>query len=172
MPDAGELPRVLRPVIPLVRAGDAVVHELIADRLPRPAAVVGTLHRLAEPPAGLRGIEPVWIDRRTLEVVHLPAREVGTTDIPPFALLIRRQDKRALARTDQNPHAAHPRLLSEPPETIACGARHLVERLRLESTSWPDRYSDAPLFAVTGRSCRMLGGASDQVRRRGHGQEY
>ena len=108
MPDAGELPGVLRAVVPLVRAGDAVVDELVADRLPGLAAVVGALHRLPEPTAGLRGIEPVRIDRRALEVVHLPAREVGTADVPPFALLIRCQHERALARTDQNPHAAHP----------------------------------------------------------------
>src|SRR4051794_22863857 len=109
MPDAGELPRVLRSVIPLVRAGDAVVDELVADRLPRPTAVVRTLHRLSEPPTGLRGIEPVRIDRRALEVVHLPAREVGTADVPAFALLVRCQHERAFARTNQNSHSAHPR---------------------------------------------------------------
>src|SRR5215210_1250006 len=135
MPDAGELPGVLRAVVPLVRAGDSVVDELVPDRIPRPAAVVGTLHRLPEPPAGLRGIEPVRINRRTLQVVHLPAREVGTTDVPPLALLIRCQYERTLARTNQNPHATHPRLLSEPPETTACGARYLVDRLWLNSTT-------------------------------------
>src|SRR5215218_6924524 len=121
MPDAGELPGVLRSVIPLVRARNAVVHELIADRLPRPAAIVGTLHCLAEPTAGLRGIEPVRIDRRALQVIHLPAREVRTTHVPPLALLIRRQHERALARTNQNPHATHPRLLPESPVTLLAG---------------------------------------------------
>src|SRR5215210_8830389 len=99
---------MLRAVVPLVRAGDTVVDELVPYRVPRSAPVVGTLHRLPEPPAGLRGIEPVRINRRALEVVHLPPREVGTTDVPPLALLIRCQHERALARTNQNPHATHP----------------------------------------------------------------
>ena len=40
MPDALELPGMRRAVVPLVRAGDAVVDELVADRLPGLAAVV------------------------------------------------------------------------------------------------------------------------------------
>ena len=77
MPDALELPGVLRAVVPLVRAGDAVVRELVADRLPRLAAVVGALDHLPEPAAGLRRIQPVRVGGRALEVVDLPAREVG-----------------------------------------------------------------------------------------------
>src|SRR5215213_2042277 len=100
MPDAFELPGVLRAVIPLVRAGDTVVDEFVPHRVPRSAAVVRALHRLPEPPARLRGIKPVLINRRTLWVIHLPACEVGTTDIPPFTLLIRCQYERALARTN------------------------------------------------------------------------
>src|SRR5215217_2097942 len=144
---------MLRAVVPLVRAGDTIVDELVPYRVPRSPPVVGTLHRLPEPPAGLRGIEPVRIDRRALQVIHLPASEVGATDIPPFALLIRCQYERTLARTNQNPHATHPRLLSEPPETTACGARYLVDRLWLNSTTRADEISDLPDFALAG-CCR------------------
>ena len=75
MPDSLELPGVRRAVIPLVRAGDAVVHELVAHRLPRLAAIVGALDQLPEPAAGLRRIQPIRIGGRSLEVVDLPARE-------------------------------------------------------------------------------------------------
>src|SRR4051794_6387647 len=162
MPDAGELPRVLRTVVPLVGAGDTVVDELIPDRIPRPSAVVGALHRLAEPSAGLRGIKPVRVDRRALQVIHLPAREVGTADVPPFALLIRCQYERTLARTNQNPHATHPRLLSEPPETISCGTRHLVDRLWLNSTTRAYQFSGSPDFGLAGRDRRALRDASGE----------
>ena len=47
VPDALELPRMRRAVVPLVRAGHAVVDELVADRLPRLAAVVRALDRSA-----------------------------------------------------------------------------------------------------------------------------
>ena len=59
VPDALELPGVRRAVVPLVGAGHAVVGELVADRLPRLAAVVGALDHLPEPAAGLRRVEPV-----------------------------------------------------------------------------------------------------------------
>ena len=89
MPDALELPGVRRAVVPLVRAGDAVVDELVAHRLPRLAAVVGALDHLPEPAAGLRRVQPVRIDGRSLEVVDLPARKVRAADVPPFALAVR-----------------------------------------------------------------------------------
>ena len=47
MPDALELPGVRRAVVPLVRAGHAVVDELVAHRLPGLAAVVGALDQSA-----------------------------------------------------------------------------------------------------------------------------
>ena len=111
MPDALELPGVLRAVVPLVRAGDAVVGELVADRLPRLAAVVGALDQLPEPAAGLRRIQPIRVDGRALEVVDLPARKVGAADVPLLALAVRCQDERALARANQYPYSAHPGLL-------------------------------------------------------------
>ena len=51
VPDALELPRMRRAVVPLVGAGHAVVGELVADRLPGLAAVVRALDHLAEPAA-------------------------------------------------------------------------------------------------------------------------
>ncbi len=75
VPDALELPRVRRAVVPLVRAGNAVVGEVVADGRPGFAAVVGALHDLAEPAGGLRGVEAVWVGGRALEVVDFPAGE-------------------------------------------------------------------------------------------------
>ncbi len=63
VPDPGELPRVRRAVVPLVRAGLALVAEIVADRRPGHPAVVGTLDHLAEPAAGLRGVQPVLVRR-------------------------------------------------------------------------------------------------------------
>src|SRR5262249_39061453 len=102
-----EFPGVLGAVVPLVRAGVAVVLELVADLDPGFAAVVGALHDLAEPAAGLRGIETVGIGRRALDVVHLPSGEVGTGDVPLLPLLVRGHDERALARPGENPYSAH-----------------------------------------------------------------
>src|SRR5712691_5409245 len=110
MPDARELPGVRRAVVPQVSARDAVVHELVPHRLPRLAAVVGALDQLPEPAAGLRRIQPIRVSGRSLEVVDLPAPEVGATDVPPFALSVRRQDEGALARANQYPYPAHPSL--------------------------------------------------------------
>ena len=93
MPDARELPRVRRAVVPLVRARDALVRELVADRLPRLAAVVGALDHLPEPAARLRRVEPVRVRRRSLEVIDLPARKVRPADVPPLALAVRRSGR-------------------------------------------------------------------------------
>ena len=49
VPHPLEFPRMRRAVVPLVRAGHAVVHELVAHRLPRLAAVVRALDHLPEP---------------------------------------------------------------------------------------------------------------------------
>ncbi len=61
VPDALELPGVLRAVVPLVRAGIAVVGKLVAHRRPGLAAVIGALDHLPEPVAGLRGVQPVGL---------------------------------------------------------------------------------------------------------------
>src|SRR4051794_16639416 len=59
MPDALELPRVRRAVIPLMGARHAGVLELIADRLPVLSSVIGSLHHLAVPAGALRRIEAI-----------------------------------------------------------------------------------------------------------------
>ncbi len=66
-----------RAVVPLMGARHAVVDELVADRLPGLAAVVGALDHLTEPAARLRGVEAVRVDGRALEVVDLPAPKCG-----------------------------------------------------------------------------------------------
>ena len=63
VPDAGELPGVLCAVVPLMRAGDAVVGELVADGFPRRTPVVRALDDLAMPPGGLRRVQPIRIGR-------------------------------------------------------------------------------------------------------------
>src|SRR5688572_5685586 len=119
MPDAFELPRLLRPIVPLVGSerfagfGRSVVNELIAFAyretfggdgglsggrtrlLPSFAAIVGTLNDLPEPAAGLRCIDTVRVNWRTFEMVNVPARKIRATYLPVFALAIRGQDKRA-----------------------------------------------------------------------------
>ena len=87
VPDALELPRMRRAVVPLVRAGHAVVDELVARRLPRLAAVVRPLDDLPEPAARLRRVDAVRVGRRSLEVVDLPAAEMRPADVPLSARL-------------------------------------------------------------------------------------
>src|SRR6186997_3098417 len=71
MPDPLEFPGMLGTVVPLVGTGNAVIYELIADRIPSFATVIGALHRLPEPTARLRRIDAVGINGRTLEMVDL-----------------------------------------------------------------------------------------------------
>src|SRR5690242_15389785 len=111
MPDARELPRMLRAVVPLVGAGDTGVGELVADRLPRLAAVVRALNDLAVPAGGLRCVQPVRIGRRPLQVVHLPPREQRAFDAPVITRSVRRHDERALPRAHEEPNSAHGFLL-------------------------------------------------------------
>ena len=154
MPDALELPRMRRAVVPLVRGeglagfGRRVVDELVALALghafrgrgrfaggcaglvPRLAAVIGALNDLPEPAAGLRRVQPVRVSGRSLEVVDLPAGKVWPTHLPPFSLAVRRQDERALAGTHQDSYLAHSLLLPERsgdsrPATMAPIRRHM-----------------------------------------------
>src|SRR5947199_10323975 len=134
MPDALELPGVLRAVVPLVRGGGLCCFsggagpELVAlalrhlaglhghsaaGRLPRLAAVAGALDDLSEPPARLRRIQPVRIGGGAFHVIDLPAGEVWTADVPPAALSVLRQHEPALASANQYPYPAHALLLSE-----------------------------------------------------------
>src|SRR3974390_3049382 len=107
VPDALELPGVLRAVVPLMRgerlAGirGGVVGELVAlgfghaafgffargraRLMPGLAAVVGALEDLAKPSAGLRSVNAVGIGGRALQVIHLPAGKMRPADFPVFA---------------------------------------------------------------------------------------
>src|SRR5712691_702279 len=111
MPDALELPRMLRAVVPLMRAGHAIVNELVALGLghsirgrgrlaggcpwlrPGLAAIIGALNDLPKPRAGLRRVKPVRINRRPLDVINFPAGKMRPIDLPSFALAIRCQNE-------------------------------------------------------------------------------
>src|ERR1700719_205009 len=62
MPHSLELPGVRLPVIPLMGAGNPVVHEFVAHWLPGLTAVIGALDQLPEPAARLRCIQSIRID--------------------------------------------------------------------------------------------------------------
>src|SRR5581483_5258577 len=107
VPDALEVPRVRRAVVPLVRAGRAVVGELVADGFPGLAAVARPLDHLTEPAARLRGIDPVRVRRGPLQVVQLPASKVGSRDVPVLAFAVSGQDKRAFFGPNEHTDTAH-----------------------------------------------------------------
>src|SRR5438270_5240595 len=107
LPHPLELPRMSRPVVPLVRSRHTVIRKLVPPRLPRLAAVVRTLNHLPKPSAGLRRIQPFRIHRRSLDVINLPPRKVRPAHIPLLPLPIRRQHKCSLARANQQSHLAH-----------------------------------------------------------------
>ncbi len=129
---------MLGAVVPLVRAGDPIVDELMPDRIPRRAPVVRALNQLPEPSVGLRRIQPIGVDGRALEVVDLPAPKVRATDIPLIAFAIRCQDERALACANQDPYLTHLPFLPAFPEMHVRRARvprPLVERTGVTSLS-------------------------------------
>ena len=146
VPDALELPGVRRAVVPLVRAGDALVDELVAHRLPRLAAVVGALDQLPEPAAGLRRIQAIRIGGRALHVVHLPAAKMRAGDVPFFALAVRRQDECALPGAHQNSYATHTsRSLHSSPSTECRIDRSAFRSARpRKSAGWASRPSRPP----------------------------
>ena len=112
VPDALELPRARRPVVPEMVARLALVGEVVAHGVPRLAAVVGTLHHLPEPATGLGGVEAVGVGRRPGDVVDLPPAEVRTVHGPVVAFAVCGQHERALTRADQYAnigHGSHPR---------------------------------------------------------------
>src|SRR5512133_109864 len=100
-------------VVPLMRGqgfprlGRRVVHELVALSLgkavrgrrhlaggrsglvPALATIIGALDDLAEPAAGLGGIEATRIGRRSLDVEDLPSGEVRAVDAPCLAATVR-----------------------------------------------------------------------------------
>src|SRR4030081_1190632 len=113
MPDALELPRARRAVVPEVRAGRALVDELVPDRIRGLAAICGALDELPEPAGVLRGIDPVGINRRSFHVVDIPAGKVRTADVPLLALRFRRHDEGAIVGANHSPNSAHASLLPE-----------------------------------------------------------
>src|SRR5262245_33360390 len=107
MPDSLEFPGMRRAVVPLVRTGEACIHDVVADWPPRLSAVAGSLDELPEPSTVLRRIEAIQVSCRSLHMVDPPAGKVGASDVPPFALCIRSQYECTLARPDQRSHTAH-----------------------------------------------------------------
>src|SRR5262249_48077196 len=107
VPHALELPGARCAVVVLVRAGDALVLELVAGRLPGLAAVVRALHDLSGPTAGLGSIDAVRIGGRSLHMVDLPAGEVRSADFPFFALSVGFEQERAFARAGQHSYFTH-----------------------------------------------------------------
>src|SRR5690606_13691218 len=136
VPDAGELPRMLRAVVPLVgrqRRPGRVVRELVAltlrhhelaglrvqarvldpilarraRLLPCLAAVVRALDDLTAPARRLRRVDAVRIDRRALHVKDLPAGEEGSRNGPVVALAVRRQDESPFSSADQDSYCRH-----------------------------------------------------------------
>src|SRR5215468_7581891 len=111
MPYALEFPRMLRPVIKLMSGQwfsglrGNVVDKLVAlpfwhstgtfllpwrsCRLkPGLAAVIRALNHLPKPSAGLRSVNPIGIEFRSLHVISLPAGEMRAADLPFFSLAI------------------------------------------------------------------------------------
>ena len=56
--------------------------------MPGFAAVVGALNDLAEPSAGLRGVDAIGISGRAFEMIHLPPGKVRAGDVPFLALAV------------------------------------------------------------------------------------
>ena len=150
MPDALELPGMRRAVVPLVRAGDAVVDELVAHRLPGLAAVVAALDHLPEPAAGLRGVDPIRIDGRAFEMIDLPAAEERAVDVPLLALAVGGQDERAFAGADENANGGHGYFL-----------RHGIASTRISLTVGIKRLANGTTisssYATTDRTDKLSG---------------
>src|SRR5438105_10906563 len=76
------------------------------------AAIVGALNDLAEPAAGLRGVNAVGVRGCALHVVYLPAGKMRAADGPLFTLTVRGQNERAFPCSHQYANLAHEKLLS------------------------------------------------------------
>src|SRR5262245_58488227 len=131
MPDALELPRMLRSVVPLMGGqglsglGRGIIDELVAvafghsvrcgGRLTRRSsrlfpcfpAVIGPLDDLSEPAARLRGVDDIRLRGRSLHMIDLPSDEQRSADVPLLSCAIRRQDESPLASADQQSDMAH-----------------------------------------------------------------
>src|SRR6185437_8594083 len=98
MPDSLEFPGMRRAIVPLMCARDAVVHECVTDWRPSFPAVIGTLYQLPKPGAVLRGIQPLCVGGRSLEMEYLPAGKMGTGNLPLFAPGVGSENEGTLAR--------------------------------------------------------------------------
>src|SRR6185295_6966436 len=107
MPDSLEFPGVRRAVVPLMRAWDAVVQESVTDWLPSFPAVIGTLYQLPKPSAVLRGIKPLRVNGRSLQMEYLPGRKNGASNLPLFAHCIGSGNECPFARPRQYAYAGH-----------------------------------------------------------------
>ncbi len=124
MPDALELPGMLRAVVPLMCARNTVINELVtlgfrrairsfhflraaARCAPGFATIVRALNDLPKPATGLRGVDPIGVNHRTFHVINFPPREMRAADLPSFTRAIRSQNERAFFCADQNPDFAH-----------------------------------------------------------------
>jgi hypothetical protein len=107
MPHALKFPWMWRAIVPLVGIAIAVVLELVADRFPRLSPIVRALDKLTEPPARLRCIETVRIDRGAFHVINFPSAEVRAAYLPPIAFPIRGKDECAFSGSHQSSDFAH-----------------------------------------------------------------
>src|SRR6266576_1398380 len=107
MPDPLEFPRMLRPVVPLVSAGNAVIIEFVTGGFPGFSAVIRALDDLAKPAAGLRRIQTIRFNRRAFDVINLPTRKVRSVNFPPVALPISSQNECTFSGANQYSYFAH-----------------------------------------------------------------
>src|SRR5215469_13220479 len=107
MPYSLEFPGMRRAIEPLMRAWDAVVQEFVTDRLPGFPAIIGTLYQLPKPRAVLRGIKPLCVSGRSLQVEYLPSGEMGAGNLPLVAHCVRSQNECAFASPHQYSYTAH-----------------------------------------------------------------
>src|SRR3972149_11104267 len=107
MPDTLELPGLLFALPPEVLAVGISVRELVAYRLPGPAAVIAALDHGAVPGGPQGGMQPIRVVRGGLEVEHLPSAEVRTADLPTTPAGLRREDESPLACSDEHADLCH-----------------------------------------------------------------
>src|SRR5207244_11194979 len=79
--------------------------------VPGLAAVIGALNDLAEPVVGLRHVNALGIQRRTLQVIEIPTAKVRTADVPLLPLAVRSENEGSFTGADQDADRSH-RLVS------------------------------------------------------------
>ena len=83
--------RLLYPGVQSVRDDETLLSDreldavVIATPVKHHYAVIGALNDLPKPSAALRRIDSIGINRRSLEMVEFPAREMRTADLPFFS---------------------------------------------------------------------------------------